>query len=336
MSQARFFAKPPFEWWTLHGGDKVGDNHYIFSRSYEEMCDEGEVVSMPGLALAPPSLIQVRVCGSCQSCAQWFARSRRLHPMPHPTTPHSSPPLPFARTLHLAFLFSSCSPRLLDARSCVGRRAYRRGVSQEDAATQIQHTWLRRMDTFAHVEYEVEDEEEDEEVEAESPKTLVGKVTSLARGGAKAMARLPGGGRKDSGASSSTSTSKVSKAPSTGDASTKGVGRSARGSVTPSARLSSSSAELEVNAAVRRVWVGARGFWGARVWERVAVPFVLLPECWPSSCARHGGAAPCCHATAAMCPRGILTRPCAPSVVAGLGTQTHCRPLGVAARRLGE
>jgi len=53
-TQASFFAAPPFEWWMLHGGEKVGDRYYVFSRSYDEVDEVGEPVKMESVPIRPP------------------------------------------------------------------------------------------------------------------------------------------------------------------------------------------------------------------------------------------------------------------------------------------
>ena len=57
----RFFADKPFEWWTLHGGEKVGDRYYVLSRSYEDVDEAAETISMPELPDYSPSLLQVAI-----------------------------------------------------------------------------------------------------------------------------------------------------------------------------------------------------------------------------------------------------------------------------------
>ena len=76
-TQAKFFAEKPFELWTLHGGQKVGDKHFIFSRSYDELEESFEPPELPpesSLVNAPWSRRRPRPTSSTGSRAATIAK----------------------------------------------------------------------------------------------------------------------------------------------------------------------------------------------------------------------------------------------------------------------
>ena len=54
---ATVFAAPPFNWWSLHGGQLVGDRHYVFSQSYDDINeDASEATKLDGVSDADPEV----------------------------------------------------------------------------------------------------------------------------------------------------------------------------------------------------------------------------------------------------------------------------------------
>jgi len=48
-SLASVFAEKPFNWWSLHGGELMGDRYFVFSRTYNSVSDGADKVMLVGL-----------------------------------------------------------------------------------------------------------------------------------------------------------------------------------------------------------------------------------------------------------------------------------------------